>query len=227
MLPKSPILGTLFSVLGFAFNLWPLLPLTALLSRGHVTRTFVFTWLTFAVIRALIALAPRSPSPALLIPEPLNTNLFVVTGAVLIVVYIAVRVWQPGRIDRKLREADGIPDLLQVTPKEFAEMVAELFRFYGHQVERMDAPGKHGVDLIIRAQNGAGWIVRCKRQRGRIEEMAVREFERTMKFVKARRGVMVVTGSFTDEARQWAKNNSVLLYDGDELLKALRQAWGK
>jgi restriction system protein len=227
MLPQSPILDTLFSVLGFAFNLWPLLPLTALLSWGHVTRTFVFTWLTFAAMRVLIALAPRSPAPSFLIPEPLNTNLFVVAGAILIAVYLVVRVWQPGKIDRKLRNADGIPDLLQVTPKEFAEMVAELFRSYGHQVERMDAPGKHGVDLIIRAQNGARWIVRCKRQRGRIEEMAVRDFERTMKFAKARRGVMVVTGSFTDEARQWAKNNSILLYDGDEFLKALRRARGK
>jgi hypothetical protein len=221
------MLDTLFSVLRFAFNLWPLLPLTALLSRGHVTRTFVFTWLTFAAIRALIAVAPLSPAPAFPIPEPFNTDLFVFAGAVLIVAYIVVRVWQPGKIDRKLRNADGVPDLLQVTPKEFAEMVGELFRSYGHTIEQVSTPDKYGVDLVIKAQNGAKWIVRCKRQRGRIEEMAVRDFERAVKFDKARRGVMVVTGSFTDQARQWAKNNSILVYDGDEFLRALRRARGK
>jgi len=69
-------------------------------------------------------------------PLPETLALALSAAVVVIALYLSVRLWRRGRFQRKAVKSLGIPDLLQVTPEEFEEMVAELFRSFGHQVKR-------------------------------------------------------------------------------------------
>jgi restriction endonuclease Mrr len=80
---------------------------------------------------------------------------------------------------------------------------------------------------VVKTRNGKKWIVQSKRQRGRMDDLPVREMEKLVRYEKADKGVMVITGTFTEQARHWAESNSIALYDGDEFLKAFRNLRAK
>jgi restriction system protein len=160
-------------------------------------------------------------------PLPETLALALSAAVVVIALYLSVRLWRRGRFQRKAVKSLGIPDLLQVTPEEFEEMVAELFRSFGHQVKRVGARDNVEAYLVVKTRNGKKWIVQSKRQRGRMDDLPVRELEKLVRYEKADKGVMVITGTFTEQARHWAGNNSIALYDGDEFLKAFRNLRAK
>jgi restriction system protein len=161
------------------------------------------------------------------LPRPDILVLSLSAAVVLIALYLGRRLWRRGRFQRKAVKSLGIPDLLQVTPEEFEEMVAELFHSFGHQVKRGGARDNVEAYLVVKTRNGKKWIVQSKRQRGRMDDLPVREMEKLVRYEKADKGVMVITGTFTEQARHWAGSNSIALYDGDEFLKAFRNLRAK
>ncbi len=160
-------------------------------------------------------------------PLPDTLALALSAVVVLIALYLSVRLWQRGRLARKAVQSLGIPDMLQITPEELEEMVAQLFRSFGHQVKRVSARDNVQAYLVVKTRNGKKWIVQSKRQRGRMDDLPVRELEKLVRYEKANKGVMVITGTFTEQARHWAGSNSIALYDGDEFLKAFRNLRAK
>lgn len=70
-------------------------------------------------------------------------------------------------------------------------------------------------------------MVQCKRWKGKVGEPVVRDFFGAMQHENAAEGAIITTGTFTPQARQWAKGKPIRLYDGDEFLKVLHKAQGK
>lgn len=221
---------SVIEILGYAFGfLWPFWPLLFLRvvadildrkSRRPASQDLFVIWGFLALCR--IAAAIMLPSvQSFLIPEPLNSVLFFGTGAVLL--GLNGKRWWQQRGAVYSRHVSRPSDLLELSPAEFEEMVADVYRAKGHRARRTGAVGDHGVDIVVEAKNGEKWVVQCKRWRGTVGERVVREFYGTMMHEKADKGAIVTTGFFTPQAREWAKGKPIFLYDGEEFLKIWRQ----
>jgi HJR/Mrr/RecB family endonuclease len=152
-----------------------------------------FFW---AIIRIILFFNPEPISKSLFIPEPFSTVLFFVTGFILISIWIGITYWKRSRTRRK---AFGITSegLLDLSPSDFEEMVAELYRGMGHQAKRTGSIGDHGVDVVVKAKNGEKWVVQCKRWRTPAGESIVRDFYGTMQHEKANQGAIIATEGFS------------------------------
>lgn len=216
-------------VFGFLWPFWPLIFLRAvanvLFSRRSRRRSAAADLLVIWGFIAVCWLAAAIFLPSVrsfLIPEPLNSVLFFATGAVLLGLN-AKRWWERRGISYKGRTISRLSDLYELSPAEFEEMVAEVFRARGHRARRTGTAGDHGVDVVVEAKNGEKWVVQCKRWRGTVGERVVREFYGTMLHEKADKGAIVTTGFFTPQAREWARGKPIFLYDGEEFLRIWRQ----
>ena len=118
-------------------------------------------------------------------------------------------------------------DLLDISPAQFEKMVVELYGIRGYSAKQIGATGDHGVDVVVQTPKGEKWIVRCKKWRGSVGEPVVREFFGTMHHEKADRGILVTTGTFTRQAREWAKGKPLSLVDGKEFLATWKKEKGQ
>ena len=104
---------------------------------------------------------------------------------------------------------------------EFEHWVADLFRKCGFQVETTPQSGDHGVDLFI-ATGGHVIAVQCKRWEGTVGEPVVRDLYGAMMATNAKTGCLVTTGSFTAQARVFAKGKPLYLVGLDILMEAAK-----
>jgi restriction system protein len=129
------------------------------------------------------------------------------------------------RRSRRLDSQRSIEDLRQLSPSDFEQTIADLFRRQGYRVDEIGGVGDGGVDLILR-RNGDGSIahlVQCKRYTSwKVGVAEVREFFGAMAAYQSRcEGVFVTCGRYTAEARTFAAGKPIRLIDGDELLSML------
>jgi len=225
-------MASLVEILGLAFGfIWPLWPLVFLRALANVagrrsrrgrsaSRDMLVIWGFLAICRVAAAIFLPSVS-SFLIPEPWNTVLFFAAGAVLMGINVWGK-WGP-KTPYKGKTISSVSDLLELSPAEFEEMVAEVYRAKGHRARRTGTVGDHGVDVVVEAKNGEKWVVQCKRWRGTVGERVVREFYGTMMHEKADKGAIITTGFFTPQAREWARGKPIFLYDGEEFLRIWRQ----
>lgn len=158
------------------------------------------------------------------IPESVYSILFFLTGIVLIAWPIVRRRRELWALHSVADNAQDARELLDVSPAQFEEMVAELYNLRGYQATRMGSIGDHGIDLLVTTPQGKKWVVQCKRWRGWVGEPVVRDFYGAMQHEKADWGVLVTTGTFSGPARIWAKGKALSLVDGKEFLHTWKQA---
>jgi hypothetical protein len=222
-LPLREILGLGFSLV---FMFWPILLLTPLGGRGPYLLHMVVMWSFLALVRVVVAFTQDvlSWGP---IPEPLSTLAFVAVGAVLWTALV-VRGGRARALLRRIGKRTGrSADPCDLSAGRFEESVAELFGARGHKAKRTGRTGDHGVDVEVETKDGEGWIVQCKRWRGRVGEAAIRDFYGVMQHEKADKGLVVATGGFTESAREWARGKPIRLCDYELYLKWWQQALSK
>ncbi|MGC1377126.1 MAG: hypothetical protein WA821_12920 [Anaerolineales bacterium] len=95
------LLQILFLVFDFVFDFWPVLLLAPLQNRKNGIRSMVYAWVFWAIIRIVLFFNPEPIKASMLIPEPLSTTLFFVTGFVLIIIWRGVNYWKSGRMRSK------------------------------------------------------------------------------------------------------------------------------
>ncbi len=209
----------LFVTFDFLFPFWPFLVLNAIKGKRHILRDMLITWGFWAVVRVVLFFNPNPLSSSLFIPEPLNTVLFFVSGVVLAGLYFGKRVWQRKRLLWKAENVGASEELLELSPREFEEMVVELFSAYGHQAKRTGAVGDHGVDVVVETKEGEICIVQCKRWKGSVGEPVIRDFYGVLLHEKADHGAIVTSSTFSGPAREWARGKPIALYDGNKLIQ--------
>ena len=210
----------------FVFPCWPFLLLTPLSirRRRNIPRNMLFGWGFLAAIRGFLIVFPPPQIPFIIIPEPLSTILFLITGAVLIVILCSRSIWTRTKLRRKVEQANTINDLLELSPREFENLIVEVYRLFGHQAKRTGSIGDHGVDVTIKTKGGEKHVVQCKRWRSNVGEPIIRDFYGAMQHEKADKGIIITTADFTPQAQEWAKGKPLSLINGSQLLKVLKQA---
>jgi len=109
--------------------------------------------------------------------------------------------------------------------RQFENLVGEAYRRRGFGVEYTgDAAGDGGVDLVL--QRGTQTIlVQCKQWKTRkVGVTPVRELVGVVASRKAQGGILVTSGQFTEEAREFAKTNPIELIDGPPLAEMIAAA---
>lgn len=128
-------------------------------------------------------------------------------------------------------EADLLTMLLENSPTFFEELVAKLLLKMGYGGSENDIlqnrgkSGDEGIDGIIK-QDVLGLdkiYIQAKRWSGNVSRPEVQKFVGAVHGQNASRGVFITTSSFTNEAKEYAKNinSNIILVDGKLLTKLM------
>ena len=102
---------------------------------------------------------------------------------------------------------------------EFEHFVASVFRKKGYLVTETAASGDHGIDLILQ-KNGEVELVQCKvRTTGPIGEPIIRDFLGSIINEKVKRGYIITTSKFTNQAIIFSQDKPIILIDINLLIK--------
>jgi restriction system protein len=115
---------------------------------------------------------------------------------------------------------DGVA---QMSWHEFELLVGEYFRRQGFAaVNNFEAGPDGGVDVLLK-KGADRYLVQCKHWRAlRVGVQPVRELYGVMAAQRVAGGYVVTSGTFTDEARQFAEGRELKLIDGPALQRAIR-----
>ncbi len=116
--------------------------------------------------------------------------------------------------------------LLNLTPRQFEGIVADLLRPLGYTDIHLTAgPGDMGVDVLGRDARSALVAIQCKRyQPDRdISSSAVQTFMGGMVAHGADKGIIVTTSEFSAPARVLATAHDIRLIDGLELSRLIQE----
>lgn len=120
---------------------------------------------------------------------------------------------------RLLDHQTGLDSIRALSWREFEELVAEAYRRDGYRVLENEQPGPDGgVDIRLR-KDGELQLVQCKNWRSRrVGVRVVREVYGVLAAEQARQAVIVCSGDFTADARQFAAGKPIRLVNGEALL---------
>jgi len=116
------------------------------------------------------------------------------------------------------RRPRGLPVGTHISPAQFEELVAELFRAWGWHAQVTGRSGDRGVDIRL-CRRDTRALVQCKRYRDLVPPSEVRAFYGTLVREQADFGFFVTTGRFSANTRREAAQfrPPVILVDGRTL----------
>lgn len=134
-------------------------------------------------------------------------------------------------IERVQRNKEAIYD---ITPREFEELVAEVFSRQGYNVEITPATKDGGCDIIATKEIGGipyMILIECKKYsaRHKVDVQLVRSLSGVQSDRKANKVILVTSSLFTRDARQFAKRQEHLisLVDINDLMDMMKfQVYG-
>ncbi|ACO76664.1 DNA topoisomerase I and restriction endonuclease domain-containing protein [Azotobacter vinelandii CA] len=176
-----------------------------------------------AVLEKLLQELRRDPRQALepLVPLAAWAGQYLLPGLLGIGALLSgARRMKRGRLFRKaLNNPEAISDGMDW--QQFERLVGEVFRRQGYAVEETGAAGPDGgVDLIVR-KGRKRYLVQCKQWRAlKVGVKVVRELYGVVAAQGVAGGFVVTSGSFTEDARQFAATCDLALVDGETL-----QSW--
>jgi restriction system protein len=122
---------------------------------------------------------------------------------------------------------DSRPNLMELNPYEFENLVANLFNNLGYETKLTRSHKDGGVDAIVfdtRPVSGGKLVIQAKRYRHAVGVSAVRDLYGTMVHEGANKGILVTTSGYGPDAFQFCKDKPIELIDGAGLLYLLEQA---
>jgi restriction system protein len=128
------------------------------------------------------------------------------------------------RKSKLLDRQTGIKTLRAISWQEFEELVGEAYRRKGYTVAETGGGGADGgFDLVLR-RGGEKLLVQCKHWK--MEKVGVkvaRELYGVIAAEGATGGVIISSGRFSQEARDFARGKPLELLDGSELLNLIEE----
>ncbi|MGP4111552.1 restriction endonuclease [Streptomyces sp. 4N509B] len=122
---------------------------------------------------------------------------------------------------------DDDPDLLEMDPVAFEDLVAELFRARGMQAVTTQRSNDGGVDVAAFDPDpirGGRIIVQVKRYRNTVPPSAVRDLYGTVQDAGANKGILVTTSGFGPGSETFANGKPLTLINGGQLVALLHEA---
>jgi restriction system protein len=125
-----------------------------------------------------------------------------------------------------LSELESRPNLMDLNPFEFENLVSNLFEKMGFQSKQTRSSRDGGVDAIAydaRPILGGKVVIQAKRYKNVVGVSAVRDLYGTMINEGANKGILVCTSHYGPDAYDFAKDKPIEFIDGGGLLYLLEQ----
>jgi len=121
-----------------------------------------------------------------------------------------------------LDDQKNIQSIRNLTWREFEELVAEAYRRQGYTViENTTAGADGGIDVKL-MKDGHTHLVQCKNWKtSKVGVKVVREMYGVMTAEQASSVIIIVSGTFTQEAKNFAVGKPIDLVDGSQLEKLI------
>lgn len=145
----------------------------------------------------------------------------VFTGILLFVAALsAFNAWRKGQLFNNQKD---ILTIRKLNWDKFEELVGEAYRRKGYNVTETGGGGAdNGVDLVIK-RGGEKLLVQCKHWKmDKVGVKVVRELYGVVTAEGATGGIVVSSGTFTQEAMDFAKGKPLELIEGSGLLKLIK-----
>ena len=116
--------------------------------------------------------------------------------------------------------------LSEMTWRDFETLVQDAFELRGYAVRRLGGAGPDGgIDLVLE-RDGEKTLVQCKQWRAffKVGVAVVRELYGVMAAKGIAAGIVVTSGTFTQDAIEFASGRSIRLIAGEELHELIREA---
>lgn len=123
-----------------------------------------------------------------------------------------------------IAELDSRPNLMELSPFEFENLVGNLFSQMGLETRQTQASRDGGVDCVAydtRPILGGKVVIQAKRYSNTVGVSAVRDLYGTMMNEGATKGILVTTSGYGKDAFNFAKDKPIELIDGGGLLYLL------
>ncbi len=129
-----------------------------------------------------------------------------------------------GRIKKSLLKSQDY--LRSVSPQDFEDIVAELFRNIGYDVKQTPYTNDQGKDAII-FKDGKKALIECKRYalENKVGRPMLQKFYAAMREEHAGKGFFVSTGTFTSTAEAYASKYNIELINTDKLVLLMQEAY--
>jgi restriction system protein len=121
---------------------------------------------------------------------------------------------------------DARPNLMDLNPFEFENLVTNLFQKMGLEAKLTRSSRDGGVDAVAfdtRPVLGGKVVIQAKRYKNVVGVTAVRDLYGTMINEGANKGILVATSNYGPDAYEFAKDKPIELVDGGGLLYLLGQ----
>ena len=125
-----------------------------------------------------------------------------------------------------LTDLESRPNLMELNPFEFENLVSNLFGKMGLEVKQTRSSKDQGVDAVAydtRPILGGKVVIQAKRYKNVVGVSAVRDLYGTMMNEGANKGILVATSHYGPDAYDFCKDKPIELIDGGGLLYLLDQ----
>lgn len=123
-----------------------------------------------------------------------------------------------------ISELESRPNLMELTPREFEDLIGNLFAKMGLETKQTQLSQDGGVDVVAfdkRPILGGKVVIQAKRYRHTVGVAAVRDLYGTMMNEGANKGILVTTSGYGTAAFNFVKDKPIELIGGGELLYLL------
>ncbi len=128
-----------------------------------------------------------------------------------------------------LSELDTRPNLMELTPGEFENLITNLFERMDLATRQTQASRDGGVDCVafdMRPVVGGKIIIQAKRYKNTVGVGAVRDLYGAMQHEQASKGILVTTSGYGKAAYEFANGKPIALLDGSNLIYLLKEHAG-
>ena len=186
------------------------------------------------ILAAIVYVFFRFLLPALLTPKhsgfdpgailrQLSSSLSWLPAVAILGAWVAAEIWK--LFNRRLVDSQtGLASIRDVSWQAFERLVSEAYRRKGYMAEIVgSASGDGGVDIRLTG-HGETVLVQCKQWKAyKVGVTTVRELLGVVVHQKADRGIVVTSGRFTQEARDFARQSAQIeLVGGPELAELIQ-----
>jgi restriction system protein len=189
-----------------------------------------FPWWVTVIVSIAVFLSLKFGIPTLEFTNPFFKGIpkaspvFAPYAAGFLLLLAAKSAYESWRRGDLLESQKNIVSLKSLSWREFEELIGEIFRKKGYSVTDFGGRGADGgVDLQLK-KNGELIYVQCKQWRSeQVGVKVARELYGVMMAEGATGGIIISSGTFTQEAADFVKGKPLEIVDGTSLMAMVRE----